>query len=69
MPLHVLLAVHRGPEALLTERALVGLHARVRRHVPGEAAVGRERSAADAAAEGLHSYGERQGDNTVTLTS
>ena len=42
MPPHVLLAVHCGPEALLTERTLVGLRAHVRGHVPGEAAVGGE---------------------------
>lgn len=56
MPPHVLLAVNGGPEALLTERTLVRLQAQVRCHVPGEAAVGRERSIANAAAECLHAY-------------
>lgn len=59
MPLHVLLTVDCGAEALRTERAFVGLHAHVRRHVPGEAAVGRERRVADAAAECLHSCDNR----------
>lgn len=53
MPLHVLLPVHRGAEGLLAEWALVGLHAHVRSHVPGEAAVGGERRVAHAAAERL----------------
>lgn len=57
VPLHVLLTVHCGPEALLTERALVGLHAHVRGHVPREAAVGRERGVADTAAERLDPCG------------
>lgn len=55
VPLHVLFTVDGGPEALLTEWTLVRLQAQVRRHVPGEAAVGRERSTADTAAERLHS--------------
>lgn len=55
MPLHVLFTVNRGPEALLTKRTLVRLHAHVCGHVPSEAAVGREGRVADAAAEGLHS--------------
>lgn len=55
MPPHVLFAVDCGPEALLTEWTLVRLQAHVCRHVPGEAAVGRERSIANTAAERLHS--------------
>lgn len=62
VPLHVLLTVDGCAEALLTEGTLVGLHAHVRRHVPGEAAVGRERSVADTAAECLHTW---EGRNTV----
>lgn len=42
MPLHVLFTVDSGPEALLTEWTLVRLQAQVRRHVPGEAAIGRK---------------------------
>lgn len=55
MPPHVFFAVDCGPEALLTERTFVRLQAHVCRHVPGEAAVGSERSVANTAAERLHS--------------
>ena len=54
VPPHVLFAVDDRAEALLTERALVRLQAHVRRHVPGEAAIGGERRVANAAAECLH---------------
>lgn len=50
-------AVNSGPEALLAEGALVGLHAHVCRHVPREAAIGGEGGVADAAAEGLDPCG------------
>lgn len=63
VPLHVLLPVRRGAEGLLAERALVGLHAHVRGHVPGEAAVGGERRGAHAAAERLDPCDDR---NTVS---
>jgi hypothetical protein len=59
--LHVLFAVYGGAEALVTERTLVRLHAHVRGRVPGEAAVGGERSITDAAAERLHSCSRENG--------
>lgn len=60
MPLHVLSTVDRSAEALLTERTLVRLHAHVCGHVPREAAIGCERGTADAAAECLDTYSDRQ---------
>lgn len=65
MPLHVLLTVHCGPEALLAERTPVGLCAHMRGHVPGETAVGSEGSAAHAAAEGLDSCDDKQREDTL----
>lgn len=49
-----------GSEALLAERTLVRLHAHVRCHVPGDAAVGGEGSIADTATEGLDSCDNRK---------
>lgn len=69
VPLHVLLAVDCGAEALLAERTLVGLHAHVRGHVPGEAAVGRERSVANTAAERLHSCDNGTASRYLTALS
>lgn len=67
MPLHVLLTVDGRAEALLTEGTLVGLQAHVCCHVPGEAAVGRERSVADTAAERLHTWESGDTVNTAEM--
>lgn len=60
MSLHVFSTVDRSAEALFTEWTLVRLHAHVCGHVPREAPIGGERRIADAAAEGLDTYINRQ---------